>query len=74
MADTIGVTEISEILLNSMPNSWYKQPYVWGFCCESIYFKNSVNMFESMKISKSIYEGVVTPFYIKNYLGRIQPY
>ena len=46
--DKIGVTEIKEILLNSMPNSWYKQAYVQGFYCESITFKKYVNMFEHM--------------------------
>ena len=27
----IGMTELNEILLNSMPNSWSKQAYVQGF-------------------------------------------
>ena len=27
-------------------------------------------MFERMKFSKSIYEGVVTPFYLKNIVGQ----
>ena len=61
----IGVTEINKILLNSTPNSWYKQAYVQGFDCESILFKGSVNMFEFMETAESIYEGVVTPSYKK---------
>ena len=61
MADKIGVTELNEIILNSMPNSRSKQAYVQGFDCESISLKKSVNMFERMKILESIYEGVVTP-------------
>ena len=44
MADKIGVNELNEILLNSMPNIWSKQVYVQGFDCKSIYSKNSVNM------------------------------
>ena len=38
MTDKIGVTEINDILLNSMPKSWYKQAYLQGFDCESISF------------------------------------
>ena len=63
MTDKIGVTELNEILLNSTPNSWYKQTYVQGFDFESISFKMSVNIFECMEIAESIYEGVVTPSY-----------
>ena len=37
--DNIGVTESKKMLLNSMPNSWYIQAYVQGFCCESIVIK-----------------------------------
>ena len=65
MADKMGITELNEILLNSMPNRWSKQAYVQGFDCETISFKKAVNMFERMEISKSIYEGVVTPSYQK---------
>ena len=63
MADKIGVTELNEILLNSMSNSWSKQAYVQGFDCESISFKKFVNMFERMGISENIFEGLVTPSY-----------
>ena len=73
MNDKIGVTEINKIILNSMPSSWYKQAYVQGFYCESIYFKYSVNMFERMEIPKSIYEDVVRPSY-KNYSVRSHQY
>ena len=49
-----------------MTNIWSRQAYVQGFDCEFISFKISVNMFERMEISESIYEGVVTPSYKKN--------
>ena len=48
MTDKIGVTELNEILLNSMPNRWSKKAYVHGFDYESIYFKKDVNMFDPM--------------------------
>ena len=62
MADKIGVTEINEIILYSMPNSWSKQAYIQGFDCESILLKKAVNMFERMEIVESIYDDVVTPY------------
>ena len=49
-----------------MPNGWSKQSYVQGFYCETIYFKNDVNMFERMEIDESIYDGVVKSSYLKN--------
>ena len=58
MTDKIGMTELNEILLNSMPNSWSKKLYVQGFDYESINFKKSINIFERKEIHKSIYEGV----------------
>ena len=39
------------------------------FYCESISFKNDINMFERMEISESIYEGMVSPSY-KKILGQ----
>ena len=36
LTDNIGVTELNEILLNSMPNSWSIQAYVQVFDCEYI--------------------------------------
>ena len=51
-----------------MPTRWYRQAYVQGFDCEYINSKKAVNMFESMEISESIYQGVVEPSY-KNLLG-----
>ena len=45
LSDKIGITELNEILLNSMHNSWSKQAYVQGFYCEYITFKTAVNMF-----------------------------
>ena len=64
-ADKIGVTELNEISLNSTPNSCCKQAYVQCFDCEYISFKKDFNLFERTKISKSIYEYVVTPSYKK---------
>ena len=61
----IGITELNDILLNSMHNSWSKQAYVQGFECEYISFKKSVNIFERMEIDESIYEGVVETSYKK---------
>ena len=46
LSNKIDVTEFNEIILNIIPNSWYKQAYVQGFGCESILFKKSINMFE----------------------------
>ena len=40
LTDKFCVTELDEILLNSMPNSWSKQAYLQDFYCESITFKN----------------------------------
>ena len=59
----MGVTELNEIFLNIMTNSWYKQAYVQDFDGESISFKRSINMFERMEISEIIYEDVVTSSY-----------
>ena len=42
-----------------MPTSWSKQAYVKGFDFECITSKNTVNMFECMEITDSIYECVV---------------
>ena len=65
MSNKMGVTESNEILLNSMPNRWYKKSYIQGFDCETIYFIKLVNTFVCMEIAESIYEGVVTPSYKK---------
>ena len=61
--DKMSVTELNKILLNSMPNRWYKQACSQGFYCETISFKKAVNMFERMEITEIIYEGVVTTSY-----------
>ena len=58
LTDKIGVTELNEILLKSMTNSWSVQVYVQGFDFCSITFKKAVNMFECMEIAEYIYEGV----------------
>ena len=65
LTDKIVGTKLNEILLNSMPNSWSKQAYLKGFDCEYITLKRAVNMFESMEIYESIYEGVEEPSYKK---------
>ena len=52
--DKISLTKLNEILLNSMPNNWYKLAYVQGFYCESITFKIFINMFGCMEIPMSI--------------------
>ena len=39
ISDKLRVTKISEIVLNGMPNSWYKQAYVQGFDRDYISFK-----------------------------------
>ena len=57
--DKISVTELNKILLNSMPNSWYRQNYVQGFDCEYINFKKAAYMFERMEIAEYIYGGIV---------------
>ena len=44
-----------------MPNSWPTQARVQVFYCEFNNVEKSVNMFERMEISDSIYEGVVEP-------------
>ena len=59
----MGVTELNEILLNIISNSWSKQAYAQGFDCETKPFKQFVNVFERMETTESIYEGVVTPSY-----------
>ena len=38
MTDKIGITELNEILLNSMPHIFSKQAYVQGFDCGTISF------------------------------------
>ena len=40
LIDKIGVTELDEIFLNSMPNSLHNQAYAQGYNCESITYKN----------------------------------
>ena len=59
MTDKIGMTDIYKSLLNSMPISWIKQPYVQGFDREYIYFNKAVNIFQRMEITESIYKDLV---------------
>ena len=65
LSDKIGVTELNEIILNIMTNSWSKQAYVQGFDCEYTLFKKAANIFEHLEIAEYIYEGVVEPSYKK---------
>ena len=60
MTYKIGVTKLNNILSNSTPNSWSIKAYIKSFDCKYISFKKAVNMFEHMKFSEIIYEGVVT--------------
>ena len=63
------VTELNEIFINSMPNSWSNQVYVQGFYCRYITLKKAVNMFDHMDIDEHIYEAVVEPSYKKSNKG-----
>ena len=65
MTYKIRITELNEILLNSMPNIWSKHAYVQDFDFDSITFKKAINMFECMEITDSIYEGILETFYKK---------
>ena len=67
ISENNSMTELSKILLNIMPKSWRNQAYFQGFYYESIAFKSAFNIFERMKITESIYEGVVEHSY-KNVL------
>ena len=49
MSDKIGVTELNEILLNSMPNIWIKQAYLQWFFCGSITIKNLLTFLNSWR-------------------------
>ena len=55
MPDKIGLTELNQNLLFSMPNGWSKQAYMKGFYYRSITFKKAVNMFERLDMTESIY-------------------
>ena len=59
LSGKLGVTELNELFLNSMPNTWIMQAYVQGFYCESVTFKKAVNMFKCVDIAESIYKGLV---------------
>ena len=50
LADKIDVTELYEIILNSMPNRLSKQTYTQGFDWKSISFKKAVNMLSAWKL------------------------
>ena len=43
LADKIDISELNEILINSLPISCSKEAYVQGFNCEYILFKKYIN-------------------------------
>ena len=47
LTEKIGLTELNEVLLNSMTNIWSKQVYVQGFECEYITFKSMLTCFNT---------------------------
>ena len=51
--------KINEVILHNIPNGWSKQAFLQEFDFEAMIFKQSVNMFEHMDISETIYGGVV---------------
>ena len=51
--------------MQRMTNGWKKQAFVQEFYFELVFLKQYINMFESMEISKNIYEGVVELSYKK---------
>ena len=59
MSEKIGVIDIDEILLISLPKSLSKQEFVQGFDYEYTTLENSVDMFEHIDISESSCEGLV---------------
>ena len=61
--DKIDETELNDILLNRMNNSWSKQSYVKGSDCKFILLKKYVDMFECIEIAEYIYKGEVEPSY-----------
>ena len=63
MTDKIGMTELDNILLNSMTNIWSKKNYVQVFDCQYITSEKAVNMFEPIDIAEYIYKFVVEPSY-----------
>ena len=63
ISDKICITDLDEILLNSISNIWSNQEYVQVFDSESIHFKGAITMFDIMEISEYIYDVVVeSPF------------
>ena len=73
IADNMGVTELNEILSNSMPNIWSKKAFVQGFDCEIISLKKTViclSIWKSLKVFMKAWQHLL----IKNHSGRIQLY
>ena len=72
LSDKIGEKELKKILLNSVPNKWSNYACIWVFDCETIALKilwTSLK-FERLKISETIYEGVVE-YYFGRTIGEI---
>ena len=63
-SDKIGDTELNKILLKTMPN-WWSKNHMCRVLTEKLLQKKDVNMFERMKISETIYKGVIEYPYLK---------
>ena len=50
LTNKIGVSELDEILLNSMPNIWYNQDYVQGLDCDYITKKKPLTCLSVCKL------------------------
>ena len=57
--------ESNEIILHITTNGWSRQTYAQCFDFEVVIFIQDINMFENMKITESIYEGVVENYHKK---------
>ena len=53
----MGLEELNEILLQSVPSSWARQAYIWGWDFKGRTYKDTCDMFERMEIAEAIYEG-----------------
>ena len=67
LSEKIGMTELNEILLNSMTNSWSKQAYVQVFDCEYIIYKKKLPIFLNACKLQSLFTKVYYNLLIKKY-------
>ena len=70
LSDKIGVTELDNILSNSMPNSWSNQAYVQGFDCESIFKRIMLTCLIECRLL-NLFKKLQQNLIIKNLLGQI---